>query len=110
MGFTLLLLLTAAAPPSGVATPELSASSDREPLTLWSAANRSLPWLRLLSAQPRETAEGTRNLQLQNQRTGVTCSMRILQVKPVPDPRMIAAASGPHPDPIVRSSLSPCVE
>jgi hypothetical protein len=49
-------------------------------------------------------------LQLQNRQTGTTCTMRILQAKPNLDPGIFSRASGPHPDPIVRNSASPCVE
>jgi hypothetical protein len=48
-------------------------------------------------------------VQLQNPRTGVTCTMRILEVKPTIDAGIVASLSGPHPDPIVRNSSSPCV-
>jgi hypothetical protein len=46
---------------------------------------------------------------LRNRRTGVTCSMRILAIKPVPDEAMVVPYKTP-PDPIVRNSSSPCVE
>jgi hypothetical protein len=48
--------------------------------------------------------------QLQNRRAGVTCSMRIIEVEPTFDRGIFAPDSTPHPDPIARNSLSPCVE
>lgn len=49
-------------------------------------------------------------VQLSNRRTGVTCTMRIVQAKPSVDPGIRFGAPEQHPDPIVRNSVSPCVE
>ena len=49
-------------------------------------------------------------VQLQNRGTGVTCTMRIIESRPTVDPGIRPTTSGPHPDPMVRNSLSPCVE
>jgi len=109
MGFTLLLLLAVSAPSPAAGTPEFAPSTGHEPLKLWNALNTRLPWLRLVPAQS-QGVERNESLQLENRRTGVTCSMRILAVKPVPDAGIIASVSRPQSDPMVRSSLSPCVE
>ena len=79
-----------------------------EPLVFWKPAPRTRLWLSATPAGP--GSANTPTIQLKNERTGVTCAMRILEVKPVPDAQIVAPLSGPHPDRIVRSSLSPCVE
>jgi hypothetical protein len=48
--------------------------------------------------------------QLQNKRTGVTCTLRILRIDPPVDPGMVATAPGTMDDPVARNKLSPCVE
>jgi hypothetical protein len=64
----------------------------------------------LARAQPGASPASTDPVQLQNSKTGFTCAMRILEVKPIPDPGILAPVSGSHTDPIVRNSSSPCVE
>jgi hypothetical protein len=51
-----------------------------------------------------------RTVQLRNESTGVTCTMRIVGVEPTIDRGILARESGPRLDPIVRNSASPCVE
>lgn len=48
--------------------------------------------------------------QLQNKRTGVTCTLRILRIDPPVDPGMVATAPGTLDDRMARNELSPCVE
>ena len=59
---------------------------------------------------PGTSSTGDQIGQLQNRRTGVTCTMRIIKVQPTLDRGILAPTSAPHIDPIVRNSLSPCVE
>ena len=59
---------------------------------------------------PGASSTGDQIGQLQNRRTGVTCTMRIIKVQPTFDRGILAPNSAPHPDPIVRNSVSPCVE
>ena len=48
--------------------------------------------------------------QLHNPRTGVTCTMRILQARPV-DPEAVAPAPDATVDPAIRGKrVSPCVD
>ena len=76
----------------------------------------ALQAFRILTAGPssrlREDAGATSAgiVQLQSHRTGVTCTMRILQVKTNLDPGIVAPASGPKPDAMVRNSSSPCLD
>ena len=105
--FLLVLVGALGAPAAATQGPSLQGFTS-EPLVLWKAGTRVRQWL---SAGPAQAfATSPKVPQLTNQRTGVTCSMRILEVKPVPDGEMVAPAAGPHPDPIVRNSHSPCVE
>ncbi len=112
MPLTLLLVLLGAftVDVDAAAAPRRSflEAENPEPLVLWNPAPRVRQWLRVGSA-PLSTTSSTIP-QLTNRRTGVTCSMRILAVKPVPDPGIFASVSGPHPDLIVGRGLSPCVE
>jgi hypothetical protein len=48
--------------------------------------------------------------QLQNKRTGVTCTLRIIHVEPPVDSGVLMNGANGRPDPIVRDDLSPCVE
>ncbi len=59
---------------------------------------------------PGTSSTGDQIGQLQNKRTGVTCTMRIIKVPPTFDRGILAPTSAPDIDPIVRNSLSPCVE
>lgn len=112
----LFFLVAALGVETGAAKPMETPKAFRtEPLVSLKPVTRLQQWLgvatggpSLASDQPSTTSP--KALQLENRRTGVTCSMRILAVKPVPDGGIIATARDPHLDPIVRSSLSPCVE
>jgi len=64
----------------------------------------------LLRIDPGAVSASSDPIQLHNPRTGVTCSMRIVEVKPTVDPGIFAMVDVPHLDPIVRGSASPCVE
>lgn len=81
------------------------------PLVLGSAV-RMVPFQAFGVPQARSGAGGEdeRIVQLENKRAGVTCTMRIITVKPTIDRGILAPTSVPQPDPIVRNSLSPCVE
>jgi hypothetical protein len=89
-----------------------------DPLVVpWRPVGYALQAFRLGPAHPNVRATGlsagpTRSglVQLRSERTGVTCTMRILEVKPTVDAGIFAPLGAPHPDPIVRSSLSPCVD
>jgi hypothetical protein len=96
----------------GAATTSLSGEAFKvAPLVFGSPYRRpAFQPFRLAQADPNTSLISTGVVQLQNRRTGVTCTMRILELKPSPDLGIFSPASGPHPDPIVRSSLSPCVE
>lgn len=48
--------------------------------------------------------------QLQNRRTGVTCTMRIVRVEASVDPGILASTMETRANPMVRNELSPCVE
>jgi hypothetical protein len=63
-------------------------------------------------ASPGLTWRGTSEAQLTNRRTGVTCTMRIVAVESPMDRGVMRMMppSPDHPDPMVRSTLSPCVE
>jgi len=82
---------------SGVSMAVLKPLALLRPFSLW-------------SAEPSAGPARTKLLQLENHRSGVTCTMRIMQVNPDLDAGIVSGASGPHPDPIVRNSASPCVE
>jgi hypothetical protein len=49
-------------------------------------------------------------VQLQNRRSGVTCTMLIVRVEPSVDPGILAHTLEAPADPMVRNDLSPCVE
>ena len=53
--------------------------------------------------------DGRSPTQLTNKRTGVTCTMLIVQ-GPEVDPGIHAPRTGPVPDRIVNKAVSPCVE
>jgi hypothetical protein len=57
---------------------------------------------------PKRTDPGLR--QLQNKRTGVTCTLRILRIDPPVDIDMVVASAGTSRDRVTHNELSPCVE
>ena len=89
-----------------------------EPLVApWKPVGYALQAFRLAPARPNaiaadRSAGPTRSglVQLRSERTGVTCTMRILEAKPIVDAGILAPLAAPHPDPIVRNSSSPCVD
>lgn len=83
-----------------VALAELASAETRDPRL--SDAMRQLQ---------REQARPTMRVdQLHNPRTGVTCTMRILQARPV-DPDAVAPAPDATVDPDIRGKrVSPCVD
>jgi hypothetical protein len=68
----------------------------------------SLPKLLTPARSPNGTAP--RETQLQNKRTGVTCTLRILRIDPPVDKDMVATAPERGADHMARNELSPCVE
>ena len=69
--------------------------------------------LRLVLPAPRDPEPSRpREDQLTSRRTGFTCTMRILRVGPSVDSGIVAKMTPvqPHPDPIVRNDLSPCLQ
>jgi hypothetical protein len=81
-----------------------------QPALVWPLPSYSFQPFGLVTPEPSAGKTVTSILQLQNRRTGTTCTMRIVPAKPNLDPGIFSPAAGPHPDPIVRNSASPCVE
>jgi hypothetical protein len=80
-----------------------------EPLSLGKPVRLLWQLFSFVPASPRIGASSPEISPLRNRRTGVTCSMRILAIKPVLDEAMVVPYETP-PDPIVRNASSPCVE
>jgi hypothetical protein len=104
------LRIGAAVQQSTTVPPQPSGSFQVVPLTLGSQTR--LPPFQAFTIPKVSASVGVPTgvvRQLENKRTGVTCTMRIVQANPTFDLGILAPSSGPHPDPIVRNSISPCV-